>query len=48
MPESRTQAAGVLCLVARAPQHAGKQHLLHLSVTLEKLIQAFIYTAMNK
>lgn len=45
---SRAQAAGLLCLVACAPQHVRKQHLLHLSVTLAKLIQAFIYTAINK
>lgn len=48
MPESRAQAAGVFCLVARAPQPLRKPHLLHLFVTLGKLIQGFIYTAINK
>lgn len=48
MLESTAQAVGVLCPAARAPQHDTKQHLLSLSMTLTKLIQAFIYTAINK
>lgn len=39
MPESRAQAVGVLCLVARDPQDVRKQHLLSPHVALALFIR---------